>query len=281
MQLFADGRAPQYLRRWYGGGALVGIGKPGTSLDEDTRPIVTGEVWRRLTFKCVFALERAHVSNHLRPNQVAIGSAGVEIVTHTARQWFADHATSTATVFLKRDKSNAFNAANPDEFLRDCHEHMPNCARFAEYCYGQPINLIYNGRIEQSYRGQQGCPAMEAMFCLMQKRMSADVHATLRDVPGYIPEFADDSYLGGSTDAVLQCFLAEIALARRYHVEFDFGKCILYLPAGANYTGDLAGFEQLGIKVIREPNVEMLKTPIVGSTITINKHPVPRATGKK
>ena len=41
--LFAEGRVPKYLRRWYGGGTLIGIGKDGKPLDEDARPIVIGE----------------------------------------------------------------------------------------------------------------------------------------------------------------------------------------------------------------------------------------------
>ena len=75
-QLFADGYAPSYLRSWYGGGSLVGVGKPGKSLEEDARPIVTGEVWRRLAFKCTFAADRAHIVEHLRPNQVGGRRAG-------------------------------------------------------------------------------------------------------------------------------------------------------------------------------------------------------------
>ena len=49
--LFAEARVPRYLRRWYGGGTLIGIGKDGKPLDEDARPIVIGEFWRRIAGK--------------------------------------------------------------------------------------------------------------------------------------------------------------------------------------------------------------------------------------
>eukprot|EP00973_Karenia_brevis_P016385 2244397-Karenia_brevis.AAC.1 len=41
--LFVEGRVPRYLRQWYGGGTLIGIGKDDKPLDEDARPIVIGE----------------------------------------------------------------------------------------------------------------------------------------------------------------------------------------------------------------------------------------------
>ena len=42
-QLLADGEAPEGVREWLGGGALVGVGKRGVSLRDDARPIVMGE----------------------------------------------------------------------------------------------------------------------------------------------------------------------------------------------------------------------------------------------
>eukprot|EP00973_Karenia_brevis_P066135 9194021-Karenia_brevis.AAC.1 len=46
--LFVEGKVPRFLRRWYGGGGLVGIGKDDKPIDEDARPIVVGEAWRRI-----------------------------------------------------------------------------------------------------------------------------------------------------------------------------------------------------------------------------------------
>ena len=48
VMLFVDARAPKCLRRWYAGGSLVGIGKDDLPLDQDARPIVVGETFRRI-----------------------------------------------------------------------------------------------------------------------------------------------------------------------------------------------------------------------------------------
>ena len=79
---------------------------------------------------------------------------------HASRSWIDDHIHDGDAVFLARDKKNAFKSANPSKFLVDCAEHMPESARFAEWCYGTPTKLVHHGRVERSYRGQQGCPAM-------------------------------------------------------------------------------------------------------------------------
>ena len=76
IQLLADGQAPTYLRQWYGGGGLMGVGKPDKPLDEDARPIVAGEVWRKLTFKCTLAADKKHVMEELAPQQLSVGVRG-------------------------------------------------------------------------------------------------------------------------------------------------------------------------------------------------------------
>ena len=47
--LFVEGWVPRYLKRWYGGGNLAGIGKD----DKHARLIVVGEAWRQVAGKIV------------------------------------------------------------------------------------------------------------------------------------------------------------------------------------------------------------------------------------
>jgi len=61
--------------------------------------------------------------------------AGVDTIIHAARLWVHRNRQSAEKVLLKRDIKNAFNTADPKEFLADCCEHMPASARFAEFCY--------------------------------------------------------------------------------------------------------------------------------------------------
>ena len=185
----------------------MGVGKPGKSLDEDARPIVSGETWRKLAFKCTLSSDRAGVTEHLKPNQLSVGVAsGVETIIHSSRKCGQDHTKDPDAVFLERDCENAFNGTDPSEFLQDCAEHMPNSARFAEWCYGTKVNVVYRGKVESSCRGQQGCPAMGPMFCLMRKCMATRTHSEMDNSPSFETEFEEDSHIGGNANAVLQCF---------------------------------------------------------------------------
>ena len=40
--LFVEGKAPKFLKQWYSGGKLIGIGKDGKPLTENARCIVVG-----------------------------------------------------------------------------------------------------------------------------------------------------------------------------------------------------------------------------------------------
>ena len=105
---------------------------------------------------------------------------------------------------------------------------------------------------------------MGALFCLLSHRLSQEAHEGIVG-PQFEPEFADDSFAGGSAEQVLSCFRAEIRLARKYGLEFDMAKCKLYLPAGAHFTGTVQGFQDLGVQIIRGTDVEMLKTLVSGT----------------
>ena len=64
---FLEGRVPKFLRQWYAGGTLIGIGKDDKPLDEDARPIVIGEFWRRLAGKLSLASESEGLRGWLKP----------------------------------------------------------------------------------------------------------------------------------------------------------------------------------------------------------------------
>ena len=67
---------------------MVGIGKDDKPLDEDARPIVVGEFWRRVAGKLALAADKDTLTGWLKPRQVALGvKAGSEVIVHSLRQW--------------------------------------------------------------------------------------------------------------------------------------------------------------------------------------------------
>jgi len=263
--LFVEGRVPRFLRQWFAGGTLVGIGKDDKPLDEDARPIVVGEVWRRLAGKVALLADKPALTGWLKPRQVAVGvKAGSEVIVHSLRQWWERSRDNTRVVLLKKDRSNAFNEAEPQAFLNTACRQMPGSARLAEWCYGEPSNLIYNGTVfKQSERGQQGCPLMMPMYCAMQKEMR-DRIPEARELD-FAAEFADDGVDGGDCDTVFKVLEKEIALGPEYGIRNNYSKMVVYPLAGDRFSGDLSKFAALGIPVDYSGNVKFMQVPIVGS----------------
>ena len=92
VQLLADGQAPPFLRPFFGGGRLVGVGKKDASgnpisLETDARPIVLGLTWRKLIFKVSFALDGAGIRERLGDHQLALTKNGAVIMVHATRAW--------------------------------------------------------------------------------------------------------------------------------------------------------------------------------------------------
>ena len=112
--LFVEGKAPKFLKQWYGGGKLIGIGKDGKPLTEDARPIVVGETFRRVAAKLALLSDKETLGQWLRPHQLAVGTkAGVEAVVHGLRQWWGRNKNNIGVVLFENDAENGFNEADP------------------------------------------------------------------------------------------------------------------------------------------------------------------------
>jgi hypothetical protein len=262
VQFLAEGKVPPEVRPWFFGGKLFGIAKEGADVSQDARPIIAGECWRKVAFKVSLSLDMDRIRRRLAPRQTAIGvSNGLETLCHGTRAWLSQAKLDTQKVLLKVDISNAYNAASPELFLRETLAHMPASACFAKSVYGQPSHLILHGRAEigACQRGQQGCAGMSAMFCLLQKSMREEARGLAQELE-YIAEYADDSLLGGNVQDVLRQFEAEMRVGQRYGLQINPAKCVLYLPSGADFQGDIQRFQQLGVTVKPHANMKFLQT---------------------
>ena len=277
VQVFLDGRAPAYMRQWYGGGRLVGIGKDDEPLDKDARPLVVGETWRRLVEKVGLRGEgiqnpESDFVGFLKKYQVAIGvKAGSEVIIHTLRQWCLRNKGASGIALLKRDYANAFNTADEHELLTACHEWLPGCARFAEWCYGETVNLIYHGRILHSHKGQQGSPLMMPMFCAMRQKMRKET-PSVRNL-SIVADYADDGMDGGSLQQIWDTLQEEYLIADKYGLQFNYKKMTLYLmdgessqdPQDPQVQSLLQRFREKGIAIDTSMNIMFMKVPLIGS----------------
>ena len=115
---------------------VVGIGKDDKPLDEDARPIVVGEAFRRIAGKIALLKDKGELSGWLKPYQVAVGvKAGAEVIVHSLRQWWERNRDNRKTVLVKMDYSNAFNEAEPEAFLGTARRKLPGAAKMAYWCY--------------------------------------------------------------------------------------------------------------------------------------------------
>ena len=106
LQIYVDMEVPDILQPWLAGGSLIGIGKIGQSgrsiaLDRDARPIVMGQIFRKLAFKCTFRLDAEGIRTRLLPHQLAVVVAGdAEALIYSARNWIAQNKGGEDMIFL-------------------------------------------------------------------------------------------------------------------------------------------------------------------------------------
>ena len=116
-----------------------------------------GYVFRKLIFKCTFRLDTATIRDRLLPQQVAVGvSGGAEAMVHATRDWISRSRRDPTAILLQKDIKNIFNEVLPEIFLDEYRRNAPSSARFAEWRYGTPSHLIYDGEVAISSRRQQG-----------------------------------------------------------------------------------------------------------------------------
>eukprot|EP00973_Karenia_brevis_P012628 1712976-Karenia_brevis.AAC.1 len=64
-----------------------------------------------------------------------------------------------------------------------------------------------------------------------------------------IADFADDGVDGGDAADVLETLRGEQALGVEYGIRQNFSKMVVFPLAGADFDGDLSGFEEMGVRV--------------------------------
>ena len=269
VNLLSKGEAPGCIAPFLAGGNLTALPKK----DNGIRPIAVGEVWRRLTAKCLCNSYKEQSSAHFFPQQIGVGQPlGTEIGLETARQWCSRNSENLTAVFVKVDFTNAFNCIDRHTFLEQCRHHFPGLSRWAEWCYKQPSNLLFGSHIISSERGvQQGDPLGPLLFSLAIQPLLTQLHAGTSDQGlELVYSFLDDLALAGEQEAVSRAFRDFKRAALQIDLEFNTTKCEVIPAAGEQATLDKSLFPS-GIIYRNNGNFELLGGPI-GTDKYCNDH---------
>ena len=196
-----SGTLPPLTRQFVCGANLSALLKK----DGGLRPIACGDVWRRLTARCVCKDLAPRFAHILSPHQFGVAvKGGLEALVHTARV-VQELARGNSDFFLlKFDFQNAFNMVSRQAFLDEVRSHFPEMYRFVSTCYGTSSVLRFGERQLSSTCGvQQGDPLGPLLFCLAIRPVVEKIatHCPSLTLNGW---YLDDGVVAGSEEEVIR-----------------------------------------------------------------------------
>ena len=274
VNLLAQGQGCATAAPSLAGAGLVAVPKPNGGV----RPIAIGEIYRRLTGKCLLQQVRAEARSFLWPAQVGVCvPLGAEVV-HSVRGWMQRHANTSGKVLVKLDFSNAFNTVSREAVLRATHNNFPSLSRWASWCYGNASNLRFGKSSVQSASGvQQGDPLGPLLFSAAIQPLAQEARQQVDLAVFYL----DDGFLAGDLAAVSSALSLLHQRALAIGLQLNFKKCELVAvgqtPVAAtqhHFPPPLLFDEQGADRVVR--NFTLLGAPI-GDDAFCGAHTAARA----
>ena len=281
--LLANGQAPKKLRPFIGGAsgfAFRKCSKPNADgvVEEDARPVCSGDVWRRVVGKALFRSEEDTFKEHLQPHQLAVSvKSGAEVMTHLARGWMEKYREDPTRILLDTDEGNAHNEVDRHTFLLRAREVAPGICRWLEFIYPtQSATMVFYKDLILDSRagGQQGCPLMAVCHAMVERikleatgLIPVDPATTpvadVMDPPprlDIVPMFADDCIIAGVAGEVLRTVTHWKRIMPRLGLRFS--KLDAIPSAGPHHSIDLTAFEAIGCKCDLSQTAIVMKSPI-------------------
>ena len=130
------------------------------------RPIAIGDVYARLTSKCLAFLSANEAVSAFSPFQLGIKvRGGCESVIHATSTTFSSNLPIEERYILQLDLENAYNNVDRSHFLAETRKRFPTLSSWAEVSYGTPSHLFFRGhRLTSSVGTKQGDPAAGILF---------------------------------------------------------------------------------------------------------------------
>ena len=228
--LLARGQACAAVAPVVAGAGLVAVPKPNGGV----RPIAIGEIYRRLTAKCLLEEIRPDARRHFWPVQTGVCvPAGVDAAVHTVRAWANRNNNCQQKVLVKLDFHNAFNTISRKAVLDAVETDFPTLSRWAWWCYGQPSGLRFGGATLASAGGvQQGDPLGPLLFAAAIHSLAQDLRRGL-DIGMF---YLDDGVLAGDVAAVSAALLHQQQRAAALGLTLNLRKSEVIAMAGAPAT---------------------------------------------
>ena len=269
VNILAKGEAPETLAPFLAGATLTALPKK----DNDIRPVAVGEMWRRLTAKCLCNSYKEQARSYFFPLQIGVAQPlGTEVGLETTRQWYNRNKGNLSAILVKVDFSNAFNCVDRQAFLVQCRHHFPGLSRWAEWCYGQPSKLYFGGATIPSENGvQQGDPIGPLLFALALQPVLQELHNG-RSEKGLelVLSYLDDLILAGEQGEVAGAFHFLKTAASKIGLKFNVSKCEV-IPAAGQFSAGNESLFPSNITFLKDGNFELLGGPI-GTEVFCNQH---------
>eukprot|EP00731_Ephydatia_muelleri_P021465 Em0014g56a len=273
VNILASGKAPKSVSAFLSGGRLIALnkGKFSEGRCTDIRPIVVGEVLRRLTGKCLCSILRDKFSTFFQPSQFGVAcKAGVERVVHNLRKCIDDGWMSGDFVVCKVDMSNAFNRVSRQVVLDECSSFFPELLPWVSWCYGSHSLLWHSmGTISSQSGVQQGDPLGPMLFALVLHKLVSSIEADDDCINlSFNAWYLDDGILVGERSAVVRALHLIEELGPHLGLFINYPKCEVFSRNGISLFPAL-------VKSSILPNLEILGAPIgdiVHSRFFAEKH---------
>ena len=234
VKLLVAGLAPQEVIPHLCGASLLPCQKKNGGL----RPIAIGEVFRRLTSKCLSFLSRSEAVTSLTPLQLGVGTKlGCEAMVHSVSSVVGDISSPALDRWtLMLDFSNAFNNISRSCMFDEIRERIPSLSPWMESCYGcRSILHLGEEKILSCCGVQQGDPLGPLGFALALQPVVERIKA---EVPGLKLNawYLDDGTLCGPPSDLLAALRIVEQDGPPRGLKLNHAKSLLFIPEDSDLS---------------------------------------------